>query len=249
MPPLLDKEFRRLVAVAGNPQTPERTAYFCERFFRGVSPAGKTLLEIGAGNGIVSAYALLRGARRVVALEPEAAGSTVGSSSLVRQLTDELGRNRFTFLPSTLQQYNPVGAQFDLILLHDSINHLDESACEIAHRSNGARRTYLRLFKTIAALLTPGGQVLICDCTRHNLFGLFRLRNPILPFIDWRKHQSPRFWAGLLREVGLRTQRVDWYTFYSLRHLGQLAENPVTAFFLNSKFRLIAQQKVDHRRF
>jgi hypothetical protein len=36
---------------------------------------------------------------------------------------------------------------------------------------------------------------------------------------------------------------VDWYTFYPLRRFGRLMENPLAAFFLNSKFRLIAQAK------
>ena len=236
-------EFRRLIALADDPQTPERVEYRCGRFFRGLSLENKRILEIGAGNGLLGTYALLQGARRVVALEPESAGSTSGVTGLVQHLTREFDQDRFTFQPLTLQEYDPAGETFDMILLHDSINHLDEPACEIAHRSAEARQSYVELFQRIASMLNPGGQVVICDCSRYNLFGLCRLRSPIMPFIEWHKHQPPRFWARLLREANLQTRGVDWYTFYPLRRLGRLMENPLAAFFLNSKFRLLAQAK------
>ncbi|MBN1556238.1 MAG: class I SAM-dependent methyltransferase [Phycisphaerae bacterium] len=239
----IEKAFSRLASSANDPQSPARVLYRCERFFRDVSPADKAILEIGAGNGVLSAYALSRGAKRVVALEPEAAGSTAGVSMLVQKLTREFPGERFTFLPDTLQQFSPGDRTFDMVLLHDSINHLDEPACEIAHRSAAARESYVRLFQKIADLLSPGGQVVLCDCSRYNFFDQIGLRNPIVPFIEWRKHQSPRFWARLLREANLRTRRVDWYPFYRLRSLGRLAENPAAAFFLTSKFRLIARKK------
>ena len=50
-----------------------------EKTFDGIEFAGRSLLDIGAGAGIVSSYAACMGASRVVALEPEAAGSHLGA--------------------------------------------------------------------------------------------------------------------------------------------------------------------------
>lgn len=237
-----EENWRRLVALAGDPQTPARAAYRCERFFRGLSPAGKTILEIGAGNGLLSAYALRRGAKRTIALEPESAGSTSGVRTPLQKLAAEFGKERMEVLPVPFQQYDAQGTVFDMILLCDSVNHLDEPACQTAHRSAAARAIYLAIFRKIADLLRPGGEMVLCDCSRYNAFGLCRLRSPLVPFIEWHKHQPPRFWARLLREAGLRTCRIDWHAIYPLRRLGRWVENPLAAFFLNSKFRLVAQK-------
>ena len=49
-----------------------------EDLFDGVDLSGKRMLDIGGGSGIYSFYAACAGAREVICLEPEAAGSMSG---------------------------------------------------------------------------------------------------------------------------------------------------------------------------
>ena len=49
-----------------------------EHFLGGVGLDGKSVLEIGSGRGLLALYSALCGARRVVSLEPELEGASVG---------------------------------------------------------------------------------------------------------------------------------------------------------------------------
>jgi len=54
--------------------------YHLESIFQGVDLAHKRVLEIGGGAGVYSFYAAIQGAKEVVCLEPEAAGSAASIS-------------------------------------------------------------------------------------------------------------------------------------------------------------------------
>lgn len=221
----------------------ERLRHRCRETFKGIDLAGKALLEIGAGLGVFSAYAAIAGARRVVALEPEAAGSTKGYASGIQELTSALGLTNLHVVGQTIQEYDGGEDTFDLVLLYNSINHLDEPMCTEIRRSEEARQVYRRLFRKIASLTAPGGLLLIADVSRHNFWPKVGLRNPLARSIEWHKHQSPGIWGDLLRPLGFDRQSVTWYRFYPLRRLGPLAGNAVAAFFLSSHFRLVLKKR------
>src|SRR5262249_3361567 len=104
--------------------------WHCRSLLEGVALAGGHALEIGAGDGIISLWLLDAGARSVVSLEPEADGSTHGVSARLAEhgRALALGRDRWLVRAETFQSYEP-DRSFRLILLHNSINHLDEDAC------------------------------------------------------------------------------------------------------------------------
>ena len=73
---------------------PERNVgnlrFYLDYIFDGVPLAGRRVLDIGAGDGVYSFYAAATGAARVVALEPEAEGSSPGVTAKFSHLSEVL---------------------------------------------------------------------------------------------------------------------------------------------------------------
>lgn len=235
--------FFRYAAAHG--RSPGNLRFALQTIYADIELEGTSFLDIGAGDGLHCLYAAAKGARRVVGLEPEAAGSSAGAQETFASAVRELGFDGVELLPVTLQEYEPDGEPFDVILLNSSINHLDEEACLRLHEDAGARALYRGLFEKLAALAAPGAALIAIDCSRRNFFG--RLwKNPILPWIEWEKHQTPQLWAKLLTDVGFERPRVRWLTFNTLRAPGRLLlGNRVAAFFLISAFCLTARKGRD----
>jgi SAM-dependent methyltransferase len=233
----LDFYFRTIVAE-GLYSTEQNLRFHLDTVFEGVRFQDRAVLDIGGGTGILSFYACYRGAREVVCLEPEAEGSSSGMVERFHRLRSLLRCEGTVSLERvTFQNYDPKGKTFDLVVLYDSVNHLDEQACQTLTRSERSRRVYLDIFKKLHDCMNGGGKLVVADCSRFNFFSILRLKNPFVPTIDWKKHQSPRVWAELLEEAGFSRPRVRWTTFNRLGSWGRrLLGNPVAAFFLDSHF-------------
>ncbi len=138
---------------------------------------------------------------------------------------------------TTLQSYDPAGETFDIIFLHNSFNHLDETACITLHIEENSRESYRSIFSKIYSLSNNGARLIVCDCSRYNFFPLLNLRNPLARSIEWHKHQSPNVWAELLEEAGFRNPKVSWKALSDLRSFGSLLlGNKVLSYFLTSHF-------------
>jgi len=208
--------------------------------FRDIDFKNKRVLDIGGGYGLYSFYASCSGAKKVVCLEPEAEGSSSGVTDKFHKLNKHLKRNNVVLKPLTLQAFETEGDTFDVILLLDSINHLNETACVNLLKHSKSKAIYQEIFSKIYSLSGEGAKLIICDCSRYNFFALFKLRNPFAPTIDWHKHQSPALWAKLLREVGFINPKIRWSSFSRLRNWGKvLFGNKLMAYFLKSHFYLI----------
>jgi len=230
--------FEQLAEGLGGAKTPKRIKYNCTSAFGGVNLEGRTILEIGAGAGLLSAYAS-QFAQHVVALEPEAAGSSGDYLSTIHRLKHSLQATNLEIVSNVLQDYKFHGQRFDLVVLHDSVNHLCEDACEHLHQSEEARRIYQDIFSHVAEMMVDGGRMLIFDCSPRNFFHLAHVKHPITPQIEWRKHQPPRVWLSLLEPLGFVREELSWTVAYPLRVFSPILANSVAAFFLFSHFRLI----------
>ncbi len=213
--------------------------FYLDYLFRGVELERASMLDIGAGDGRYSFYAASAGARRVVALEPEIEGSTAGVREQFRHVAGLLGLESVELRTEPFQEFDPGGERFDVLFLHAVVNHLDEQACIDLHRDEAARDTFRQLFGRLADMAADGARLILVDASRRNLFAHLPVRNPLVPEIEWEKHQPPRRWAALLEEAGFTTPQITWNTLNTLRKPGRaVLGNPVAAWFLQSGFRL-----------
>ncbi len=210
-----------------------------EDLFDGVEIADKRILDIGGGSGIYSFYAACAGAREVICLEPEAAGSMSGVTSTFEKIRAQLPDANVTLDPRTIQEYPTDGEKFDIIFSHASINHLDEDACVTLLYKNESWNSYKTILTAIGGLGNEGAKIIVVDCSRHNFFDTIGLKNPFCPTIEWFKHQNPDVWARLLEEAGFENPQIRWEPLYRFGTIGKfLLGNAAAAYFLKSTFRL-----------
>jgi SAM-dependent methyltransferase len=224
-------------------------AHHLQYLFEGVTLPGARVLDIGAGDGLYSLWPAACGARQVVALEPEAAGSSARMRERFERAAVRLGTGNVELRPDTLQEYDPPADPFDVVMLLASINHLDEAACMEVHRDPAARETYRELLARLAELTAPGGRLIVTDASRHNLFARLPVTNPVARWIEWEKHQPPGLWSELLEETGFERPRVSWHSFNTLRKPGRvLLGNRFAAWFFQSGFRLTMTRTAESSR-
>lgn len=214
--------------------------YLKEYLFKGVEIAGRSLIDIGGGNGLLSYYAALNGAGTVVVMEPEMDGSSDGVIRGFYELHQAFGNpSNISLTTDVLERFDRSGKQFDIILMHDSINHIDEDACARLPVDETARAKYLTYFDLLRDISHPGTRLIICDCSNRNFWASVLGKNPMAPTIDWHKHQPPAFWASLLSQRGFRHGNTRWSSPNMLRSAGRmLLGSRVAAYFTYSHFRL-----------
>lgn len=206
------------------------------RFFGPCLPMLKDarVLDVGCGKGTTTFYAALCGAKEVVGLDPEASGSTAGSTQTFSKIREELGLVQCVHKPIDFLAYSPE-TPFDLVLLYNSINHIREVTSNI-RRDAAARRSQSRVVAKIAEVLKVNGWVILCDVSRRNLFGDLRLPSPLAPTINWKTHQTLGAWRRLLAEHGLGDFCHNWYVPYIVPWARLLLDNPVSNYLTFSHF-------------
>lgn len=218
----------------------EDLGFYLGYLFEGVVLKGKKVIDIGAGPGTYGLYAAINGAAEVVCLEPEAEGSRTGFIAKFKKIAAELGLKNIKMLPLTFQQYQAEGKKYDIVLLHHSINHLNEPACIDLLDNQESQNIYRGLFGELAALTADRGKLIVTDAARRNFFHDIKLRNPFTPTIEWHKHQQPETWAALLAETGFYQPKISWTSPSQLHTLGRVfLGNKVASYFLHSHFRLV----------
>ncbi len=217
--------------------------FHLKTLFKNIALENRRVLDIGGGSGLHSFYAACMGAKEVICLEPETEGSRSGMGTKFSKLGGMLGYDQVKFEPVTFQTFEPVGKQFDIILLHNSINHLDENACINLLNDEPSRAIYMNIFLKLSLLASSGAKLIVCDCSRYNCFASLRIKNPFAPTIEWHKHQTPEIWVDLLSQVGFVNPRVGWTSFNTLRSPGRvLLGNKLLSYFLRSDFRFTMEK-------
>jgi SAM-dependent methyltransferase len=207
--------------------------------FENVKLSDTRALDVGAGNGLFSLYMATEGAD-VVALEPEGKGTT--QSNVFSVLSDIAAQTDRLTVEAVPFQACDSDEPFDVILLRNVVNHLDEAACKRLHKSDEARNRYRELFRNLFELTASDGTVLIADADRTHFYQYLGLDNPFAGNIEWEKHQSPGLWAELLQDVGFVLEDIGWTPAASLGPLAPLTRNYIVSHFLRSHFRLVMRK-------
>jgi SAM-dependent methyltransferase len=212
--------------------------HYCRhQLFGGIDFRGRRMLDIGAGNGKFSLWAAAHGAASIVALEPTADGADAGSKvGSLRSMRDTLGFANIEIEESRIQDHIPK-MLYDIVLLHYSVNHLDEYACVTLRQDPGSYAAYQEIFRRIYGMMAPGGFIVMSDCTDTCFWNKVGLTNPFAPDIEWFKHQPPAVWQGLLMSVGFHSAATLWTYEPKSMDFGRLfLSNRLVSYFYTSIF-------------
>ena len=233
-------KYLKAVTKEGLARSEENLVFYLEYLFQGIRFLGKSMIDIGSGSGIYSLYAAIMGAKEVVCLEPEAEGSNGEALRKFNSLFTTLSLSNIILQKVRFQDFEPDNKRFDIIFLHASINHLDEQACIRLQYDERARIRYGSVFEKMNKISKPGAKLIVSDCSRYNFFAQLGIKNPIVPVIEWQKHQSPEFWSNMLSNYGFTNPQIYWSSFSFLRKPGRLLlDNRFASYFLTSVFLLV----------
>jgi SAM-dependent methyltransferase len=220
----------------------ERLMFIVENAFEGLDVRGKAVLDVGCGRGILSFAAAADGAKCVVSLEPEVDGSTKGVASVYRRIQTRMGYDNLKLISAMVQDYDFADGPFDIVLMHNCINHIDEAACVNYRNDKASRGRYVNLFRRLHDNIVSGGKLMFADMSNRNLFGDLRVTNPIAKTIEWNKHQAPEVWFEGLVEAGFRQKGVHWTPLYALGVLRPLFRLRLFSYITNSHFVALAER-------
>lgn len=221
---------------------PANLKFYLNNLFENVDLSQKKVLDVGGGIGLLSFYAAVKGAQKAVCLEPELDGSKSGMIKGYHDLRREFPASLAIELkPLTLQQYlqQADAETYDVVILHKSINHLNEDACIHLLKSDASYNEYLTIFKNVFRIMKKGGVLIVTDVSNSNFFNDIGVKNIFSPSIEWHKHQKPASWVSLLKEAGFRNPKVKWLTPRGLRTPGRyLMGNFFMSYLLRSAFKV-----------
>ena len=219
--------------------------FYLNYLFENIQLQDKTLLDVGGGIGYHSFYAAVNGAKKVVCLEPESDGSRSGMIDKFNEFKSALLQHLpIEHLPITLQTYKEqVADKYDIVLMHSSINHLDEQACINLLRDKNSYTIYKNLIRSVFDIMKPGGYLIVTDCSCNNFFNSIGAKCPFSPTIEWHKHQKPSTWTKLFRSIGFKNPKITWNSPNGYGQLGRFfMGNPVMSYFYNSHFKITVQK-------
>ena len=235
-----NRVFHEIMAEDGHDNTVS-VDYSLKRTFDGVNFEGARVLDVGSGRGLMTLYAAINGATKVVSMEPELDGSSDGVFEMQKERAERLGLRNVEFLAEDFNSWQNPGEKFDVILCMACINHLHE----VEHNALSHKPTYDR-FREIAEqfqqLLKPNGVVVFTDAARYGLFWMLKhvgIRRPWKTrksSINWRIHQNPTVWKKIFLESGFSEGSIIYPLPYRLRWLGPLVANPISNFCLKATF-------------
>lgn len=219
--------------------------YHFKDVFKNIELTDKNVLDIGGGIGILSFFSAINGARNIVCLEPESDGSSSGMIDQFNKFKNKLHASLpITHLPLTLQQYlKKPTCSFDVVILNNSINHLNENACIKLKEHKDAYNEYLSMFTLLYENMNKGGKLVISDCSNKNFYNQIGFNSPFINGIEWHKHHSPKTWIKLLERIGFSDPVIEWSSPNRAGIMGRaLLKNSFCAFFTSSHFRIVMKK-------
>ena len=234
-----DEKYRIISEVMGY----KKPVYYqekCRFLFEGIALEGMRVLDVGCGPGELSLWAAIGGAEYVLGIEPESAGSSKGVLEKFNGLISKFGLNNCEANASFLEGLKNE-KPFDIVILYNVVNHLNEDAVVKLHRDESARQQYRKHIDTISQLMNEEGILILADCSRSNFWNSLHLKSPLVPSIEWEKHQHPKTWLALFQERGFALMDVRWSPL-NRSLLRRLTGNYLCSYLTSSHFVLRLQK-------
>jgi len=210
----------------------ERYAMKARFLFDGIQIKDKDVLDIGCGKGAWLLWAVQHGAKFSVGIEPEIEGSTKGTLSALNSAIIELGLDG-TWI-SGCKLYDLPYGNFDIAILHNVINHLDERNVQLLHNNSAAVRLYAdMIMRDLFSRLKNGAWVIVADCMRTNFWNMIGLESPLARGIEWHKHQNPGIWRDVFTQAGFNFVDLRWSP---LQPFPRITSNRLVQFLTSSHF-------------
>ncbi len=151
------------------------------------------ILDVGCGFGLFAAYfGQMHRRRRIVGVDPDA--RRIG---IARGVAEQLGLRGHTFIAGDIRDAAVVGP-FHAAYVLDVMHHLPQA-------------DQRRVLERIAALLVPGGILLVKDITTEPRYGLLFTELLDRVMVGWNEplaYRHHREWAAMLEDIGFRTRTV-----------------------------------------
>lgn len=201
-----------------------------------------TVLDIGGGSGLLSFICAELGSK-VTCIDPLSDGSNSNMLKLRQIILQGCRDKQIEFLPSSFQDFVESN-KFDVIFMHNSVNHLDEYACLNLKESDMARLKYITIFQKISRISKNNGLLILSDCSNRNLFGDLGFVNPFAPTINWQLHQDPETWIKIIKNCNLEFIEVRWSSPQIIGWLGKkFLRNKRFAYLTTSHFTIVFRSK------
>jgi SAM-dependent methyltransferase len=192
-------------------RTAARYRFRGQFIFHGIPLDGARVLEIGCGAGAWAIWAALAGASDVTGIEPEAEGSTAHSLERFKRNVETLRLQNLVQARACTLQDLPVSEKlYDIAIMYNVINHLDEDAVMSLHTDKQAMQRYIALLQKLRLHIKPKGWVIMADCGRDNLWPRLGIRSPFMASIEWEKHQNPETWITVFARAGFQSFDFRW---------------------------------------
>lgn len=213
---------------------PRRYRARAQFLFEGIPLDGRRVLDVGCGPGTYALWAAIHDADYVLGIEPESDGSTGGALAQFRSIAGELDVHGTVRCESALLEDLDAPAEpFDVVLMYNVINHLDEDAVGRLHEDPAAVDRFTDRLAILPRLVRPGGTLIVADCGRRNFWGDRGLRSPVTPSIEWDKHQEPEVWVSVLERLGFELRDLRWSPWFPF---GPLSSNRRVQYLTASHF-------------
>jgi len=197
-------------------KSPARYVARAKFVFETLELKDKRVLDVGCGKGGLVAWAALQGAGFALGLEPEEDGVVAGSYATLEKVISTLSLDTVEISRSTLDAY-PFSERFDIVILYNVINHLNEHAVVDLHSNPHSHNIFLGIARKIRSVTAANGIVILADAARSNLWGDLGVKSPFARTLQWRKHQNPSTWRALFESIGFRTLDLRWSQHYLLK--------------------------------
>jgi hypothetical protein len=212
--------------------------------FSGIDFRNKIVLDIGGGSGLYSFYSEIKGAKKVVCLEPLSDGSNNIMMGLFKTIKDKIKSKNVFMINDTIQNYI-TDDKYDIVISQASINHLDEIACLNLNKNRKYYQRYLDIFEHIYYMMNNNGYLIISDVSNRNFWGDIGIRNPFVPDIEWKLHHSPKRWSEIALLAGFKIKKMEWRaTGRLIKYKNQIRYiNKLLSYLLASQFDLYCIKK------